>query len=282
MSSIKDKKMFRVIINADDYGMNPNCTKAITECMLKGWVTNTSLMVNMPSCEEAVEQARKNGLMDKIGLHLNFTEGVPLTERMRENREFCDENGLFNWAFRSGGFRKLLRPLGTDDAKMLAEETEAQIKRYLDLGLPVRHFDSHHHSHLVYRIMPTVFEVARKYGFKSVRRPVNVKVWTKLKSHIYYPINAWWKTVRMRPYGFAITDYMGALADFRALYGTLRGGSTFDLMVHPMYMRAGILDMSGEMSDSGLRPMRETAEFVDGHVGKTEIEKISYKEIQSL
>jgi len=274
--------MIRLIINADDYGMNPNCTKAITECMLKGWVTNTSLMVNMPSCEDAVEQARQNGLLDRIGLHLNFTEGVPLTERIRENREFCDENGEFNWGFRSGGFKKLLRSLDAADADVLAEETEAQIRRYIDLGLPVRHFDAHHHSHLVYRVIPVVFGVARKYGFKSVRRPVNVAVRKKLRSRIYYPINAWWKTAKMRPYGFAFTDYMGALADFRALYDTLKNSATFDLMVHPMYLKNGGLDMSGEMSDSGLRPMKETSDFVDSHVEKGEIIKISYKEIQSL
>ena len=272
--------MIKLIINADDYGMNPNCTKAITECMLKGWVTNTSLMVNMPSCEEAVEQARQNDLLDRIGLHLNFTQGVPLTERIRENPEFCDENGEFNWAFRSGGFKKLLRPLGTADADVLAEETEAQIRRYLDLGLPVRHFDAHHHSHLVYRVIPTVFGVARKYGFKSVRRPVNVAVRKKLRSRIYYPINAWWKTVKMRPYGFAFTDYMGALADFRALYDTLKNGATFDLMVHPMYMKDGELDMSGEMSDSGLRPMQETADLVHSLMLKREVLKISYMNIQ--
>ena len=270
--------MIKIIINADDYGMNPNCTQAITDCMKKGWVTNTSLMVNMPSCEEAVKQANDNDLADMIGLHVNFTQGIPLTSRIRENRQFCDEMGEFNWGFRSGGFKKLLKPLSAADAEVMREEAEAQFQRYLDLGLPIKHFDAHHHSHLVYRVIPTIFAVAKKYGFKSVRRPVNVAVREKLKARMYYPVNAWWKTVRMRPYGFAFTDYMGALADLRSLYRKLKDGSTLDLMVHPMYLKDGELDMAGEMSDSGLRPMAETADFINSN--SSIFTKISYKDIQ--
>lgn len=269
--------MIKLIINADDYGMNPNCTKAITECLCNGSITNTTLMVNMPSCEEAVEQARKHDLLDHIGLHLNYTEGVPLTEGIRENREFCDENGVFNWRFRSGRMH-LLKPLSLKDKRDLSEETEAQVRRYLELGLPVKHFDAHHHSHLVSRVIPTVFAVAAKFGFKSVRRPVNLKVWQKLRSKIYYPLNSHYKMTLMRPFGFVTSDYMGAFADFRQLFQTLPDSSSMELMVHPMYLKDGQLDLRGGMSDSGLRPMVETLSFISAH--SDSIKKISFKDLQ--
>lgn len=271
--------MIKLIINADDYGMNPNCTKAITECLCNGSITNTTLMVNMPSCEDAVEQARKNNLLDHIGLHLNFSEGRPLTERMQNCREFCDEHGCYTRLFRAG-LKRCWTPLSAELRSIVAEETEAQIKRYLDLGLPVLHFDAHHHSHLVARVIRPVFEVAKRYGFRSVRHPVNLAVRTKLKSKIFYSLEGLVKATMMHPYGFATTQYMGAFNEFRALYDTLHDGDTIELMVHPMYLKNGELDLTGEMSDSGLRPMTETLSFIAGKAN--EIAKVSFKDIQEI
>ena len=270
--------MIKLIINADDYGMNSNCTRAITACLEKGWITNTSLMVNMPSTEEAVALARGRGLLDHIGLHLNFTEGYPLSERIRDNREFCDESGRFNWGFRAS-YKVCVRPLSAQSKRDLAEETRAQVERYLALGLPIRHFDSHHHSHLVFRVIPTIFSVLKEYGFKSVRRPPNLATHQKLKSKIYYPLNERLKQWRMSPYGFCRTDFMGPLADLRKRFPKLPQDCTIDLMVHPMYLKDGQLDDSGVMSDSGLRPMAETVGFVQSLGGQ--VVKQTYKAVQS-
>ena len=274
------KVMVKVIINADDYGIDPEATKAITDCMDKGWVTNTTLMVNMPSCEEAVRQARDNGHLDRIGLHVNIYEGVPLTERIRECREFCDESGRFNFRFMSGGFHRSFLPLKSADADALREEVVAQFERYLELGLPVKHFDAHHHCHVVPRVIPTVFGVARKYGFKSVRRPPNLDVRVKLRSKIYRPMNEAIRMMLIRPYGFSYTDYMGGIDDVRTRFDNrgFRNGDTIDLMVHPVYMKNGKNDLSGEIIDSWTRPMAETMSLLEEHPDV--FVKISYKDIQ--
>ena len=256
--------------------MNSNCTKAITECLCNQWITNTTLMVNMPSTEEAVDVARRNNLLDHIGLHLNFTEGQPLTSRMKGCAEFCDEKGYFNWHFRTGRVHGLT-PLTRQQQEILAEETDAQVRRYLELGLTVRHFDAHHHSHLVFRVMPIVFDIAQKYGFKTVRRTVDMRAWGKLRSQLYYPLNSSMKMRQVRRFGFVTTDHFGALADLRDYFRKLRNGDTVELMVHPMYLKNGALDMTGEMSDSGLRLMHETIDFVESH--GAEMEKISFKEL---
>ena len=269
--------MIKLIVTADDYGMNSNCTKAITECMLKGWVTNTSLMVNMPSCEEAVEQARKNGLLDRIGLHVNFTEGLPLTARIRACREFCDENGEFNRTFRRD-LKRCFTPLSEYERQLVEEETVAQVERYIKLGLPVRHFDSHHHSHLVYRVIPSIFKVMREHGFKSVRRPVNLAIRPKLKSKIYYALEEKLKLLRMGRRNMVYTDYMGALSGLQSQFGTIGEGQSAELMVHPMFMKDGKLDMNGEMSDSGLRPLAETVGFLESISNKTV--KVSFRDLQ--
>ena len=269
--------MTKVIINADDYGINPEATKAITDCMDRGWVTNTTLMVNMPSCEEAVRQARANGHLDRIGLHVNIYEGVPLTERIKECREFCDENGQFNFKFMSGSFYRQYLPLRRADAEALREEVKAQFDRYVELGLPVKHFDSHHHCHLVPRVIPVVFSVAKQFGFMSTRRHPNLDVRTKLRSKVYRPLASGVCAMLMRPYGFTQTDYMGGIADVKNRFLDFRDGTTLDLMVHPVYMKGNRRDLTGEIIDSWTRPMSETIAFLEEHADV--FQRIKYKDL---
>ena len=75
------------IVNADDFGLNQSVNRAIAESFRNGLCLNTTLIVNMPYADEAVEIAYKEGFSDRVGLHLNLTEGVPLTEPIRENAE---------------------------------------------------------------------------------------------------------------------------------------------------------------------------------------------------
>lgn len=62
--------MSRGIVNADDFGLNEKATTAILECLRNGWVTQTTLMVNMPYADVAVERARQEYKADRRGLHL--------------------------------------------------------------------------------------------------------------------------------------------------------------------------------------------------------------------
>ena len=43
--------------------------------------------------------AKEKGFSDKVGIHLNITEGMATTEEIKKDRLFCDENGLFNKNF---------------------------------------------------------------------------------------------------------------------------------------------------------------------------------------
>ena len=271
--------MIKLIVTADDYGKDCNCNAAIAECMRRGWITQTSLMVNMPNCEDAVDIARKEGFLDRIGLHINLTQGCPLTDGIRQSREFCNESGEFNGAFRRG-LRRSYSSLTPTDEKMLECEIRAQAERYIALGLPVRHFDSHHHSHTFWRVIPGIFGILRDCGFTSARSPLNMAVRHNVRAKIYYPLEEKLKLWRMRAYDMAHTDYMGGLEGFAAYFATMKDGSSAELMVHPMYMHGGKLDMAGEISDSGLRLMSETAAFVESK--RNVVETVSVKEWRGL
>ena len=106
----------RLILNADDFGYDPDVTRGIEESMRAGVVSSTTMMVNTPWSEHAA--ARANGL--SIGLHLNLARWTALSEPSH----VFDE-----------------RQVTTLDAGFVEREAEAQ----LDPGLFVRV----HRSHIV-------------------------------------------------------------------------------------------------------------------------------------
>jgi predicted glycoside hydrolase/deacetylase ChbG (UPF0249 family) len=61
-----------LIVNADDFGASRGINRGILQTHLEGVVTSTSLMVNMPASEEAVELSRDLPELG-VGLHVNFT-----------------------------------------------------------------------------------------------------------------------------------------------------------------------------------------------------------------
>ena len=56
-------RFMQLTIHADDFGINESVSRCVVECFAKGWVNETSLMVNMPYADEAVELARQNGFV---------------------------------------------------------------------------------------------------------------------------------------------------------------------------------------------------------------------------
>ena len=87
-----------LLINADDFGMSVSVNEAIDICIKNNWIQRTTIMVNMPQTEEAVYLARKNKYLDKVGLHINLVEGMPLTHKIRQT-SLCNETGEFDSLF---------------------------------------------------------------------------------------------------------------------------------------------------------------------------------------
>ena len=58
----------RLIINADDFGRTRGINYGIVECMKKGILTSTTIMMTMPYAEHAIELAKKEGIksLDEI------------------------------------------------------------------------------------------------------------------------------------------------------------------------------------------------------------------------
>ena len=144
-----------LIINADDFGKTEEVNARILKALELGYINQTTLMVNMPFCDVAVREAKTKGYSDKIGLHLNLTEGVPLTSDILNFQTFCI-NGTFN-----GEIRNILRhrKLSREEKCVLKLEISAQISKFLSYNLPLKHLDSHHHIHTEYQLLKILFSM---------------------------------------------------------------------------------------------------------------------------
>jgi len=114
-----------LIVNADDFGLNPGVTRGIVRAHREGIVTSASLMVRRPAAAEAAGCAREHpGL--SLGLH-------------------CD---VGEWVFRGGSWEPVYRVVPQEDF----ESCKAEAARQLDLfrrlvGRNPTHLDSHQHAH---------------------------------------------------------------------------------------------------------------------------------------
>ncbi len=126
----------------------------------------------MPGAQDAMKIAKERGFIDRVGIHINLTSGVPLTKKMRTDRVMCGEDGRF-----SGDFARSLRTrffLPKETKNHLESELRAQLDMYRSLGGTLWHIDSHHHVHTdpsVYRVLR---KVIRDYPVTSVRLTRNM------------------------------------------------------------------------------------------------------------
>lgn len=155
--------MKKLIINADDFGFNRQITDGIIECHREGVLTSTTLMVNMPAADHAVEKAKHLPNLS-VGIHLNLTLGRPLSPPA-EIPSIVDQNGNFLNA-REVFYRACLFKLNSKDVE---KEFSAQIEKFLACGIEPSHCDSHHHVAACPQIFPIKIRLLQRYKIKRLR-----------------------------------------------------------------------------------------------------------------
>jgi chitin disaccharide deacetylase len=165
----------RLIINSDDYGRTPDISRGIREAHLKGVVTSTTCMMNIPTTADDVVVALKETPKLGLGVHLVLTMGRPLSAHETVS-SVVDANGNF---FKYDPFIANLPNLKIDEVKA---EWRLQIERFIKAaGRKPTHLDSHHHSSF---FSPALFramlELAREYDV-AIRFPFLDDVWGELE-----------------------------------------------------------------------------------------------------
>jgi predicted glycoside hydrolase/deacetylase ChbG (UPF0249 family) len=192
----------KLILHADDFGMNPAVSDGIIAAFSEGLLTSTSLLCNAPAAAQAVEawktleyrrvagalssMERRRSLDDPdrpfdLGVHLNLTQGRPLTAAYPA--ELRDANGFFAGIFTL--YRCLLRG-GSRFKPLLERELDAQIQ-FLE---SLRQRPTHVNGHQYCEMLPTVCEIVppllKKHGIGMVRTAVewhwqNSLFWQRLR-----------------------------------------------------------------------------------------------------
>lgn len=222
-----------LIVNADDFGRSESVNRAVCEAFKEGRVNSTTLMANMPAAAEAYELAKEGGFVDKVGIHLNITEGMPISQGIRNNPLICGYDGTFNQAFyHNTKYRLYMDRQSIDQIK---DEFDAQIRRFLELGFTSMHIDSHHHVHTNYPVFTALKELGEIYDFAYIRLSRNLYRGGSPANRIYKRFF----NRSVKKLAHTTSDLFGSYKDFssypREELMSLVKNKTIEIMIHPMY-----------------------------------------------
>ena len=158
--------MKKLIINSDDYGRTPDISRGIREAHLKGVVTSTTCMMNIPTTADDIKIALDETPKLGMGVHLVLTMGKPISAP-EAVPSIVDKNGNH---LKYDAFIANIPNLNMEEVKT---EWRAQIEAFIEAaGRKPDHLDSHHHSSF---FTPELFrgmlELAKEYDC-PIRNPI--------------------------------------------------------------------------------------------------------------
>jgi predicted glycoside hydrolase/deacetylase ChbG (UPF0249 family) len=183
--SRSDSARCAVVFHADDFGMNGAVTAGILRGFTHGLLTSTALLANAPDAEAAIREWRllqgqhaagriasmeaRTRLSEprepfELGVHLNLTQGRPLTRNYPP--ELLDSAGRFCGVGRL--FRHLCRPR-TAFEPALRDELAAQIEYLLDRGVHPTHVNGHQYIEMLPGLRTALRTLISRYGIRTVR-----------------------------------------------------------------------------------------------------------------
>src|SRR5689334_10732822 len=138
----------RLIVTADDVGLDRGMTEGAIRAHRQGIVTACSIVANGREFDDAVARLRDAPSLE-VGVHLALVEERALTTGEAMPR---------NYVRFVLGRRRDVEP-----------ELRAQIEKVLATGLRVTHLNGHQHLHQLPRVARVVGKLAREYGIEYVR-----------------------------------------------------------------------------------------------------------------
>jgi predicted glycoside hydrolase/deacetylase ChbG (UPF0249 family) len=159
--------MKRLIINSDDYGRTPEISRGIRESHLRGVVTSTTCMMNIPTTAADIAVALNETPALGLGVHLVLTMGNPISAP-ETVPSLTDRDGHF---FKYAALVEQVPHLDIEDVK---REWRAQVEAFVRAaGRKPTHLDSHHHSsYFSPALFRAMLELANEYDC-AIRFPFN-------------------------------------------------------------------------------------------------------------
>ena len=169
----------RLVVVADDFGVNSFRCDGISEAFRKGSVHALSVLANGECTEQKLRELKAAVpafCSANIGLHANLTEGPALSGVST----LTDENAMFLGKVR---LRHLLSS-GAVHHDDIVKELTAQVDHlhgiarrvFLDESdVKLRHFDGHNHFHTQGEVLKPVASCMSHLGFHTTRIPYDVE-----------------------------------------------------------------------------------------------------------
>lgn len=215
--------MHNLIINADDFGMSREITSAILSAMDQNLCLDTTLLVNFKDAEHAANLAIDTNKKDNIGIHFNLTEGIPLTDKIKKEKRFCNAEGFFHYKK-----QERIIALTATEKKAVFEELSSQVHLCRSFGIPISHADSHNHVHEEPGLLFAFMHLIRIEKIPFLRITNNIGA-TTLANQLYRKT---YNTV-LSLYKLSGTDYFGSTSDFFQYPKPNEGNVITEIMIHP-------------------------------------------------
>ena len=215
--------MNKLIINADDFGLNQEVNYAIMAAMNLNLCMDTTLLVNFEASAHAAQLAITNNKTTNVGIHLNLTEGHPLTSKILNESRFCNREGLFHYKKKSR-----IVNLTKFEKKAVYDELTSQIDLCRDLGIPISHADSHNHIHEEPGLLLLVVEILKKKNVPFLRITNNIGKTSFVNKFYRNTYNSILKFNKL-----AGTDYFGSTDNLNNYNRKITEDSIIELMIHP-------------------------------------------------
>jgi chitin disaccharide deacetylase len=154
----------RLVVNADDFGLNTATNQAVIRAHREGILTTASLMVNESGFGEAVEMARAHPRLG-VGLHLTLLCGhssLPFDQIP----DLVDAAGELSHNPALTGLRYFFQSALT---RQLHSEIHAQFRKFQSTGLPLDHVNGHLHLHLHPTVLRILTADAAALGIRHMR-----------------------------------------------------------------------------------------------------------------
>jgi predicted glycoside hydrolase/deacetylase ChbG (UPF0249 family) len=160
----KEEMIKRLIVSADDFGLDSSINEAVEAAHRDGILTSASIVVNGACYDEAIGIARRCPRLG-VGIHLTFNGEKPVAQPSLVS-SIIDSDGRLLEDHARMCVDILTGKVSLED---IAIECEAQIARFLTAGIIPTHIDSHRHIHLFPPVLKALVRILDKYGIKKMR-----------------------------------------------------------------------------------------------------------------
>ena len=223
----------RLIVNADDFGLNDHTVEWTIKGFESGALTSATIMAGMPATDKAIAYAKSHPQFS-FGVHFYLVDEVPMCKPEKIPSMIDPRTGKL-WQTRKFILRNFVGLIKVDDLK---QEMCTQYLAIEHAGVNISHVDGHGHNHRLPQSIKALAELKDELGFSTVRRCQDVSVAGGKFGLLSRAINGPMQK-RLADAGFVMTDHFlmnaGHTADpkwFSKALKSLPEGVT-EIGVHP-------------------------------------------------